>query len=169
VREAYPYLKKYCELKPDDPRGRLALGAAYFYGHDPDLALKELNSVLEFRETAVAAHYFLGRLANQEGRFDTAMGELRQAIVLNPRYADAYAELGLLHLKQKQYTEAENALRKALDIDADNYTANLNLMILYQRTKDPRAQAQTKRFDALRKVRAEREKEFLRTIEIRPY
>jgi tetratricopeptide (TPR) repeat protein len=168
VREAYPYLKKYCALKPEDPRGRLALGAAYFYGHDPELARKELAAVVKYRATAPAAHYFLGRLDNQEGKFDAAMLELRKALEGYPRYADAYAEMGLLELKQKNYQEAEKALRKALEIDPEGYTANLNLMILYQRTKDPRAEAQAKRFEEIKKLRAEREKEFLRTIEVRP-
>jgi tetratricopeptide (TPR) repeat protein len=168
VREAYPYLKKYCELKPEDARGRLALGAAYFYGHDPELARKELEGVAGFRATAPGAHYFLGRLENQDGKFDAAMQELRKALEANPRYADAYAEMGLLQLKQKKYAEAEKALRRALEIDPEGYTANLNLMILYQRTKDARAEDQAKRFEEIKKMRAEREKEFLRTIEVRP-
>jgi tetratricopeptide (TPR) repeat protein len=168
VREAYPYLKKYCTLKPEDPRGRLALGAAYFYGHDPELALQELESVLKYPKTAAPAHYFLGRLANQKGDFAGAMKELEQAIKLHPQYDDAYAELGLLYMKQKEYAKAEESLQKALGMNPDNYTANLNLMILYQRTKDPRADAQTNRFEKLRKTLAEREKEFLRTIEVRP-
>lgn len=169
VREAYAYLKKYCTLKPEDPRGRLALGAAYFYGHEQELAFQELESVVKYPQTAASAHYFLGRLANQRGDFSGAMKELEQAIKLHPQYDDAYAELGLLYMKQKQYTEAEESLRKALGMNPDNYTANLNLMILYQRTKDPRAEAQAKRFEELRKTRADREKEFLRTIEVRPY
>jgi len=168
VREAYPHLKKYCTLKPEDPRGRLALGAAYFYGHDAELALQELESVSKDPQTAASAHYFLGRLANQRGDFPAARKELDQAIKLHPQYDDAYAELGLLYMKQKQYREAEESLQKALGMDPDNYTANLNLMILYQRTKDPRADAQAKRFAEIRKTRAEREKEFLRTIEVRP-
>ena len=168
VREAYPYFKKYCEKKPGDPRGHLALGAAYFYGHDAESARKELEGAAKHGETAAGAHYFLGRLANQEGKYAEAGEEIRKALEGNPRYADAYAELGLLYLKQKEYKESENALRNALAIDADSYTANLNLMMLYQRTKDPRADSQAKRFDEVRIMRAERQAEFLRTIEVRP-
>lgn len=168
VREAYPYLKKYCALKPDDPRGRLALGAAYFYGHDLDSARRELESVLNARQTAVSAHFFLGRVENLEGHYDEASRYLEQAIKLNPRYANAYAELGILHMKQKQYAQAEKDLHKALEIEPDLYAANLNLLMLYERTKDPRAEAQGKRFAEIKKIRAEREMEFLRTIEIRP-
>ena len=168
VRDAYPHFRKYCTLKPEDPRGRLALGAAYFYGHDIELAIQELQSAVKYPQTAASAHYFLGRLENQKGDFAGAMKELEEAIKLHPRYDDAYAEIGLLYMKQKEYAKAEENLQKALGMNPDNYTANLNLMILYQRTKDPRADAQTKRFDKLRKTLAQREKEFLRTIEVRP-
>jgi Flp pilus assembly protein TadD len=168
VRDAYPYFQKYCALQPQDPRGRLALAAAYFYGHDLDLAQKELHSIAGYKETATGAHYFLGRVANQEGRSAEAVAELKKALAGNPRYADAYAELGLVYLKQKQYPEAEKNLVQALEISPDNYPANLNLLILYQRRGDPRAEAQAKRFEDLRKLRAERQKEFLRTIQVQP-
>ena len=169
VRESYPYLEKYIKLKPNDPRGRLALGAAYFYAHDLDLARKEFESVEKDPATAAAAHFYLGRLANLQGRFDDAVQELDQALALNPRYADAYAEMGVLLVKQKKYAEAEKKLDRALALDPDHYIANLNLMMAYQRTGDPRAAAQEKRFEQVRKLRAERQQEFLRTIEVRPY
>jgi tetratricopeptide (TPR) repeat protein len=166
--EAIPYFRKYCELKPQDPRGRLALGAAYFNSHDNEEARKEISAIAQYPETAAAAHYYLGRLANQDGDFPAAVRELQLALKANPAYADAYAELGLLHLKQREYAQAEQALQKSLELNPEGYTANLNLMILYQRIKDARADAQTKRFEEVKKKRAERAKEFLRTIEVRP-
>lgn len=169
VREGYPYLRKYCQLKSGDPRGHLALGAAYFYGHDPDLALKEIKGVADRPETAAGAHYFLGRLANQQGRFSEAVRDLQEAIRMDPVFADAYAELGFALVKMKQDAEAEKDLRKALEINPESYTANLSLMMLYERTKDPRASEQVNRFNQIREVREQREKEFLRKIEVRPF
>lgn len=166
--EAIPYLKKYVELKPGDSKGKLALGAAYFYSHSDELAQKQFEPLVGIPELAPVADYFLGRVANQQGRFADAIRELHQALEANPKFADAYAELGLLHLKQKQYPEAEKALRQALDLDPESYTGNLNLVILYQRTRDPRADAQAKRFEEIRAQRAERAKEFLRTIVVQP-
>jgi hypothetical protein len=43
------------------------------------------------------------------------------------------------------------------------------LLSLYQRTDDPRAEAQAKRYEELEKKKAERIKLLLRTIEARPY
>ena len=169
VREGYPYLRNYCQLKPGDPRGHLALGAAYFYGHDPDLARKEIAGVAENPETSAEAHYFLGRLANQEGKFSEAVQNLQEAIRLSPAYAEAYAEVGFSLVKLKKYAEADKNLRKALEINPQSYTANLSLMMLYERTKDPRASEQVNRFNKIREVREQREKELWRTIQVQPF
>ncbi len=169
VREGYPYLRKYCRLKPANPHGHLALGAAYFYGHDPDLARKEIAGVAENPETSAEAHYFLGRLANQEGKFSEAVQDFQEAIRESPAYAEAYAELGFSLVKLKQYAEAEKNLRKALEINPQSYTANLGLMMLYERTKDPRAPEQVNRFSKIREVREQRDKDFMRTVEVRPF
>jgi len=166
--EALPYFQKYCRLKPHDPRGRLALGAAYFASHDDDNAQKSIEPVANDPATAAGAHYYLGRIANQEGNYPEAIAQLQMAIKVHPDYADAWAEMGLVHLKQKSYPQAQQELQKALALSPDNYTANLNLLILYQRTKDPKADEQSKRFDRVRQERAQRVKDFLRTIEVRP-
>ena len=166
--ESIPYFKKYIELRPQDPRGRLALGAGYFYNYEDEQARKVLEEVADIPQTAAAAHYFLGRVATHQGRFADAIKELEQALAAQPRFADAHAEMGLVFLKQNLYAQAEKSLRQALDQDPDSYTANLNLMILYQRTEDPRAEEQSKRFEKIRQERAGRAQEFLRTIVVKP-
>jgi len=165
--EAIPYFRKYCELKPNDPRGRLALGSAYFASHDDENAEKIILTVANVPETAAGANYYLGRVANHKGNYPEAIEYLQKALRTYPNYADAYAEMGLVRLKQKDYSEALEALQKALAINPDSYTANLNLMILYQRTKDPKTDEQAKRFDQVSKERAQRAKDFLRTIQVR--
>lgn len=166
--EAIQYFQKYCDLKPHDPRGRLALGSAYFISHDDERAEKILATVANDPETTAGAHYYLGRIANHQGDYQQAIEQLHLALKAYPDYADAYAEMGLVHLKQKDYRTSRADLQKALEINADNYTANLNLMVLYQRTQDPKADEQAKRFEKLSKERAQRVKDFLRTIQVRP-
>ncbi len=168
VRDSYPFFQKYCAEKPGDPRGRLALGSAYYYGNDLDLARQELQGVESYPPTSAPAHYFLGRIADKEGNLSAAKTELLQALKIRPQYSDAYAELGLIDMKQKDYAGARTALRKAIEITPDSYTANLNLAILYQRTHDSRAEVQSARFQDISKQRNERQKEFLRTIEVSP-
>lgn len=164
--EAVPFFKKYCALRPRDPRGELQLGITYFESHQHSLARKELERAVQFRATAAAAHFFLGRIANDEGHYAEALRELHQALAIEPRYADPYAEEGIIDMKLKEYEAAERALSRALAIEPDHYAANLNLMMLYQRTGDQRAAEQAARFEEIRKKRVDDARLALRSIEI---
>src|SRR5882762_6800443 len=166
--EAVPYFEKYLKLKPQDPRGTLALGAALFRAKDYDAAVPRLKEAAMIPEIATRAHYYLGAIALQERRLDEAHIELEQALKSKPDYADALAELGQYYLVQKHYSEAEKQIRRALDIDGDHYSANFYLLTLYTRTGDARQEAQSKRFDDLKKLLAEKTQEFLRIVEVRP-
>jgi tetratricopeptide (TPR) repeat protein len=104
----------------------------------------------------------------QEHRLDVARIELELALKGKPDYADALAELGQYYLMQKDYSQAENQIRRALKIDPDHYSANFYLLTLYSRTGDARQEAQSKRFDDLKKLLAEKMQEFLRIVEVRP-
>jgi two-component SAPR family response regulator len=72
-------------------------------------------------------------------------------------------------VQQREYAEAEKALQQALQLDADHYQANFQLLTLYARTQDARQPAQAERFEQVKQKRAEREEVFLRAIEVRPY
>lgn len=167
-REAIPYFKKYCALKPSDPRGPLSVGATYYYSHDLADASRELMKAAGDKATAAGANYFLGRIAKDKGQWQAATQYLETSTHDDPGYADAFAALGSVYLNQKKYSQAEAALLHALKIEPSNYLANLNLTILYQRTKDSRAMKQAKRFAAVQSQREQRAKLFLRTIRVAP-
>jgi tetratricopeptide (TPR) repeat protein len=166
--ESVAYFQKYCQLRPEDPRGRLALGTAYYDSHDDEKAQKLMTSLIQYPETAANAHYYLGRIASHKGDFDTAVRELGSALQASPNFADAYAELGLIHMKRNEYSQAEEALQRGLKANPDSYTVNLDLLILYRRTKDPRVEEQAKRFEKVKKERARRTAENLRAVEVQP-
>jgi hypothetical protein len=64
--------------------------------------------------------------------------------------------------------EAEKDLQRCLELDRDNYLGNLNLLALYQRTKDGRQEAQALRVKELDALREEQTEEFRRVIQVRP-
>jgi tetratricopeptide (TPR) repeat protein len=163
--ESIPYLTKYREQKPKDPRGHLALGAAYYQAGQLDEAQKELHLACSSSETASAAHYYLGRAALQTDDFEAAARELQAALQANPKNLDAVAELGLVRLRTKNYRLAEQSLTQVLHEDPDHYKANLHLLNLYQRTRDARTQEQERRFEQVKKRRSDREQSLLRRVE----
>ncbi len=169
VSEAIPFFRKFTELRPDDPRGRLGTGIAQYYTGQYTEARKEFAAITKYPRMTAPAHYFLGRIAMADTDDDTAERELRQAVAAWPDYVEAHAELGLILIRRSEFDAARSELDKALANDADNFLANTNLLVLYQRTKDPRAAAQVERVHELEKRREERKELLYRTIEVRPY
>jgi Tfp pilus assembly protein PilF len=163
-----PYFEKYVHLKPEDPRGRFALGAARFYSGQLDEARRDLELAARASETATGAHYFLARIARQTNDLEAAGREIDLALRANPKYADAWAELGLIQTRSGDYSAAEASLSKALGLEPENYDATLHLAALYGRTKDPRRAAQEARLADLMARREARTQEFLRIIEVVP-
>ena len=167
--EAIPFFKKYAALRPEDARGIFAIGAAAFSAHDFALARVELQKAAGHPETAAGAHYFLARIAREEGDLDEGVRLAQKAVEADPRYPDPYAELGILYMRKRETDRAEQALRRCLDLDPDNYLGNYHLLMLYQRTKDGREEAQARRFEELKQRREEKSDEFRRVIDVRPY
>jgi tetratricopeptide (TPR) repeat protein len=167
--QAVPYFEKYIQSKPEDPRGRFARGVAHFYMADYEAAAQDLHAVAGKPETASGAHYFLGRIAQLQDNLPEAETQLKQAVLADPRFADALAELGLLHIRLRQYDAARDEVNRAFALEPDNFRVNANLLILYQKTGDPRAPEQQSRLDEIKKKRVEDEQLLWRTIEVRPY
>ena len=166
--EAVPYFDKFLKLKPHDTRGKLAMGAALFRAKDYDAAASWLKEAAAIPETATKAHYYLGAIALEESRLEEGFVELQEALKGHADYVDALAELGRYYVMRKDYRKAEEQLQRALKIEPDHYTANFYLLMLYTRTKDPRQEAQAKRFDELKNLMAEKTQEFLRIVNVRP-
>jgi tetratricopeptide (TPR) repeat protein len=167
--EAIPLFRKYREERPKDPHGRFALGVACFEAYRMADARAEFLAIAEQPETRMGAHLYLGRLALREDNLDDAFAHLSQAVQANPSAAEAYAELGLAQIRLKEYPAALKTLARAVQLSPDDYRSNLHLLMLYQRTKDPRTAAQAERVEQLRKAGAERERMLLRTLQIQPY
>ena len=73
---------------------------------------------------------FLGRTAIAEGNLPAAVEHLQQVISANPSTPEAYAELGLVYIRQHNYALAEKTLSRALEVARDDYLSNLRLLML---------------------------------------
>jgi type IV pilus assembly protein PilF len=70
--------------------------------------------------TDLAAAYY------GQGQMAIALDEYNKATTIDPRYAPAYTGLGLLYASLKQDDKAENAFKRALQIEPDNSEAHNN-------------------------------------------
>jgi tetratricopeptide (TPR) repeat protein len=166
--EALPFLDKYHALRPSDSAGTLTLGATYFRMKDYEAAGKWFRLAAASDTTSAEAHYYLGRIARQEGQLDGAAAELTQSAALRPGQPEVLAELGQVYMQLKKYAEAEKLLDRALALDADSYPGNFGLLQLYARTGDARREEQSRRFDAIKGKSEEQYREMMRVIEIQP-
>jgi tetratricopeptide (TPR) repeat protein len=166
--QSLPYLAKFHALQPKDPQGPLALGEANFRAKDYDTAMTWFHQAVDDERTAADAHYYMGRIARQQGQLEEAAAELKQALALRPGNADTLAELGQVSLAKHDFAPAEAYFEQALRLDADNYAANFGLLQLYARTGDTRREQQAHRFDEVKKIRDERDQQMMRAIEVRP-
>jgi tetratricopeptide (TPR) repeat protein len=161
--------QKFRELRPKDAHGRLALAVAYFYGYRNDDARHELQAIADRPETRAVAQLFLGRMAMRDGNLDEAVKHLQQSIDADRSVSEAYTDLGTIYIDRKEYTLAGKTLAHAIQMTPDDYLSNYRLLLLFQRTKDPREDAQARRFEQIRKTRQERARLLMRTLEVRPY
>ncbi|MBC8167411.1 MAG: tetratricopeptide repeat protein [Bryobacteraceae bacterium] len=166
---AIPYLKKYCKLKPNDRRGRFALAVARYLSTQYEEAASELATLVGFKETEAGARYFLGRIARQNNRLEDAERELIASLEIAADQSDARAELAQVYTRLQKYDLARKQLDMVLGKEPEHYSANVNLLALYQRTRDSGADQQAERLEAIKTRRGEKEKALWRTIEVRPY
>jgi Flp pilus assembly protein TadD len=167
--EAAPYFRKYAELEPDEPRGALALGVAAFLVKDYATARERARAGRGPAGDRSGGQLLPGpdrplRHRVREGPRLRAALRGGQPVVRRP-----WSELGLVYLRLRQPTKAEEALERCLKLDPDHYLGNLHLTMLYGETRDPREAAQRRRFDEIKARRAEDAADFLRPIEVRPY
>ena len=167
--DALSHLAAFCKANPENARGTLMLGVAYFYAQQDERATGLLQRAALRPETVSVARYYLGRLALRRGDSEQALREFERAVAANANYPEAYADIGSVHLNAKRYAEAHRALESALKLDPEQYRANLYLLTLYRRLRDPLATAQEAKFKQLREKQFEKLKFFMRTIQVRPY
>ena len=167
--ESVAYFAKYVAALPGDPKGHLALGAAYFASMDYDRCRAEMLAIAKDPKTEAGAAYYLGRVARMEESYDEALGYLERAVKLVPSFAEAYTEIAQVRIGQGQPAAARTAADRAVALDPDNFLANSALLTVLQLAHDPGAEQQAARLRTLDAERSRRRELLQRTIEVKPY
>ncbi len=82
------------------------------------------------------AEYSLGARLLREGRPDEAVDRFRTALRKNPRYVEAWVNLGVVQATRGERAEAERSLETALRIDPEVTIALTNLAVLREKAGD---------------------------------
>jgi predicted O-linked N-acetylglucosamine transferase (SPINDLY family) len=119
------------------------LGKIYLdYFGDINLAIHNFSSAIKIAPQIDYLHRNLGRAYKIAGDFDKAKISLNTSIVVNPKYSEAYWDLGDVHAQLHEYRDAKENLFKALELDQKFNKNNNNYKILraigsyYMRVRD---------------------------------
>ena len=88
------------------------------------------------------AHYFLGRLYQQEGKLDSAVSAYKRALTIDPEKKDLYTILGRLYFAQGRIEEALTQFKKALARDSDTPATYYDIGMAYKQLNKNTAAAQ---------------------------
>lgn len=129
--EAITYYKKTIDINPNDPVLYQELSRVYLSKSDTASALKTIedarvkhpdNTALIFDELNIYLNK--GEVASQISKIETAISK-------EPKNKSLYFVLGIAHSANKQTQQAEEAYKKAIEIDPNYADAIYNLAVIY--------------------------------------
>lgn len=104
----------------EDPRNKvkaLTLQAqAYANLGSYDRAMRSCRSALAADNLAVAAHYLLAHLMEEQGNHDDAMVALKRVLYLDPKHAAAYLDFAALYARAGDVARARQMRLSAYDV-----------------------------------------------------
>jgi len=148
------------DLTPSDPRPYLFLGRMYdVSAANADQVSGRLERFVKVQPQNAQAYYYYamslwkGQCSESELASSRQIESLlKQASALDPKFADAYFQLGNLYADQNQFPKAVNEYRQASALEPDMVDAHYRLAQAYSRTGEPSlAQQEFALHDRLRK------------------
>jgi len=124
---AEEYFKTALEIDPDNEQARVYLGHIKKRGAPSAEEAKEGLSVPEKVELLNKTGVEKGKA----GDFDGAISSFKEAVELDPNYAESYNSLGYAYFKKGEYKLAEEYFKKALEANPSHEKARINLDYLY--------------------------------------
>jgi Tfp pilus assembly protein PilF len=127
-----------CDLNPSDPTPYLFLGRLQATEQVvPSGWIDRMKRFVTLHPENAEAHYLyavaLMKQGNHSSAVDVAEAELNTAIKLDPKFGDAYLQLGILHLERQDFSGAINALESAVELTPAAEEAHYRLAQVYRR------------------------------------
>jgi rhomboid protease GluP len=118
--EAVKEFERSLEIEPDYPYAQVGLARIYAYQKKTDRALALFAKGLPRVEPDAPSFYMYAVALKDAGKFPDAESEVRRAIQLDPKYADAYKLLAKVLALQGKNAEAVAEVRRAAELDANS-------------------------------------------------
>jgi len=129
--KAIEFERRALALDPALAAARLWLGSAYVGLGRYDEAVPEIREALRLEPDNASAHAWLARAYwIGEGRLADGIRELEHTIDLNPDAGYSYLQLSLLYALSGRLDEAEDAARRAIDLQEQYISGNEGMQVV---------------------------------------
>ncbi|QOI99508.1 MAG: tetratricopeptide repeat protein [Phycisphaeraceae bacterium] len=119
---ALRYADRAVKISPRDGQARTNLASVYSALNRHEEAVAEYLQSIELMPVSPEVLLNLADSLSKAGQFEQAINTLEQVVRTDPSAA-AYERLGTAHFRIRRYDEAEQAFRKAMEIDPNHYPA----------------------------------------------
>ena len=136
IDDAEKYILRAQELDPNRWEFNSNVAGLHLHREDLDGAIKVFLRIRERHPDEPRTAVDLGMAYMRQGRSEEAMAEILDVIEAHPDHDPAWTARGILHSNKFEYHKAEEAYRKALEINPLNVHANSNLSLALRNTGD---------------------------------
>jgi len=116
LRDAQTRLERAVHLKVDSSAAHATLGSLFAIVGKRKQALKHLSTALRLKPSA-PVHFLLGAVYYDSGQHKRAIEHLRQSTHLDPKFGEAYYQLGLLCLEMNWLRKAQECFKTAQSLN----------------------------------------------------
>ena len=129
-------------LQPDLPEAHLALGQIHYWGElDYPKALQEFRTALAGDPGNGDLAWARGLVERRLGQWGQARADLKRAVDLDPRSGVKSLDLFELHLRRREYAEAQRYVDRVLDLEPDSPAYLYKALLILARDGDRAAAA----------------------------
>ncbi len=105
---------------PLSPEEHFQLGMIYLSSKEFSSAQKQFKNYVKQKPKDYLGWFYLGVCEQELNRYQKASRAYKKTISLNPDYAPAYNNLADLYLKKHKLTQAEELVKKAIELNGEN-------------------------------------------------
>lgn len=143
IVKADNYLTKAVETNQADAETQYYLGLVRYKQtrfKDAETAFRQAIKLYEsspdvgkLSQSIADAHFYLGEIYDILNRTDDALAEYQQATKLDPKYVEAWFEMGTINYNRGNYAEAVNNYKEVTRLKNDNWEGYSNLGDAYRK------------------------------------